>query len=753
MVKFSVARAVSVRVFSVLAWFDNIADPNALTDSVRIPTSQNSGDEMSIRACCPHFPEKLTACSAVRIAGFITVFAIVFAQTDYSFAQDKKSGDEDKKQKSSKADVEKTVEVENPFPDRPNAPSLAGGTAWLNTSGEITMRDLRGKIVIFDFWTYCCINCMHVLPDLKFLERKYPNELVVIGVHSPKFDEEHETESIRQAIMRYEIEHPVVNDANKILSRNFRMSSWPTLVLVDPEGKYCGQISGEGHRDFFDQLIGKLIAYHKAKGTLDETPVRFKLERERREPTPLKYPGKILADESGNRLFISDSNHNRIVITTLDGQLLDVIGNGKFAANDGNYSEASFDRPQGMELVGDTLYVADTENHLLRSVNLKSKTVSTLAGTGKQARFRRSRGKLREMALNSPWAIEHVDGTLFIAMAGPHQIWSHDLKSQTIQVFSGSGHEDIIDGAHDEAALAQPSGIISDGNFLYIADSEGSSIRKISVKPDGRVSTVIGTAHLRNGRLFSFGDRDGVGTEAQLQHPLGVALHEGVLYVADSYNQKIKKINLKTRECTSWLGTGKRGTKLDPAEFSEPEGVSIAAGKLYIADTNNHRICVADLKTGQVVALRIDGLKPPKPDYPVVTDPDSGKKVNEVAPQVVLASSDLTFRLTFNLPDGFKLNSLASVRFKITAAGDQELIAAEHLDKRQKATSDESSATFSVPLAKKSGKAVLQVAVSYSYCRAGVGGVCKFKTERWKIPVELAADSKRKSISLTSKAK
>ncbi len=616
------------------------------------------------------------------------------------------------------------------------------------------MRDLRGKVVILDFWTYCCINCIHVLPDLKHLERKYAKELVVIGVHSPKFDEEHKTESIRQAIMRYEIEHPVVNDANKILSRNFFMQSWPTLVLIDPEGFYCGSVSGEGNRELLDRVIAEVVKYHKAKGTLDETPVRFRLEREKREPTALKYPGKILADESGNRLFISDSNHNRIVITTLDGQLLDIIGNGKFAAKDGSYSEASFDRPQGMELVGETLYVADTENHLLRKIDLKNKTVSTLAGTGKQARIRVFAGKLRETALNSPWAIEHVDGTLFIAMAGPHQIWSHDLKSDTIGVFSGTGREDIIDGPHAEAALAQPSGIISDGEFLYIADSEGSSIRKISVKRDGRVSTVIGTSHLPGARLFTFGDRDGFGNEAQLQHPLGVAYHNGILYVADSYNQKIKTIDLKTREVTTWLGTGKRGSKLEPAEFSEPEGVSIAGGKLYIADTNNHRICVADLKTGKVTKLDIDGLKPPKPDYPVATDPDADKAPIELKPQVVAPSSELAFRVKLNLPERFKLNKLYPVRFKITAEGKQPLIAAEHLGKRRKATSDlkGSSASFSLPLAKKAGKAVLQVIVTYSYCRDGVGGVCKFKTERWKIPIELSGDSQMKSISLTSNA-
>ena len=132
-------------------------------------------------------------------------------------------------------------DVENPFPDRVRAPDgiLDGGKEWLNTTGPIGLKDLRGKIVVIDFWTYCCINCMHVLPDLKYLEQKYPNELVVIGVHSAKFTNEKESNNIRQAIMRHEIEHPVVNDAEMTIWGKFGVRSWPTLAIIDPEGFYC----------------------------------------------------------------------------------------------------------------------------------------------------------------------------------------------------------------------------------------------------------------------------------------------------------------------------------------------------------------------------------------------------------------------------------------------------------------------------------------------------------------------------------
>ncbi|HTI50857.1 MAG TPA: thioredoxin-like domain-containing protein, partial [Planctomycetaceae bacterium] len=295
---------------------------------------------------------------------------------DKSDPQGKPATDE----KAGKAAEEpEVVAAANPFPRRFKAQELDGGTGWLNTTGEITLKDLRGKVVLLDFWTYCCINCMHILPDLKHLERKYDKQLVVIGVHSAKFENERESDNIRRAIMRYEIEHPVVNDSEMTIWRKFNVNSWPTLVLIDPEGFYCGFVSGEGNREALEEAIDKVIAYHKRKGTLDESPVRFDLERDRAEATPLRFPGKLLADEAGNRLFISDSNHNRIVITSLDGRLLDVVGTGAIGKENGAYDRASFDHPQGLALVRDTLYVADTENHLIRAIDLSARQVRNVA--------------------------------------------------------------------------------------------------------------------------------------------------------------------------------------------------------------------------------------------------------------------------------------------------------------------------------------------------------------------------------------
>ncbi|HEY2249521.1 MAG TPA: thioredoxin-like domain-containing protein [Planctomycetaceae bacterium] len=652
------------------------------------------------------------------------------------------------------AEKENREVPQNPFPNRRKAPDLDGGNGWLNTAGEISLKDLRGKVVLLDFWTFCCINCMHVLPDLAYLEKKYDKQLVVIGVHSAKFSNEKETENIRRAIMRYEISHPVINDSDMTLWRKFGVSSWPSLVLIDPEGYYCGTAPGEGNRELLDKVIEKVVAYHKFKRTLDETPVRFDLEREKAKDTPLKFPGKVLADENGQRLFISDSNHNRIVVASLDGRLLETIGSGAIGKADGSYEKANFDHPQGMAIVGDKLYVADTENHMIREVDLIQKTVRTFAGTGQQGQDRRIGGDLLKTALNSPWDLVQVDGKLYVAMAGPHQIWMLDLKKHVISPFAGSGREDILNGPLAQAAMAQPSGITTDGEFLYVVDSEGSAVRRVSLGGDGQVSTVVGASDLAHGQsLFAFGDRDGVGSEARLQHPLGITWSAGQLYVADSYNHKIKRVDPKENSAATFLGDGQSGDRLDPPRFSEPAGLSVAGDNLYVADTNNHQIRKVDLRTGRVESLPIAGLAPPTPVKPTDTDGGDGRKPIRIAAQQIAAGDRLTFEAALSIPEGYKLNKLAPLTYRVNAAREQALVAADELGQRNAIEPPEAAdqiVKFDVPLAARSGKGELQVTLSYGYCREGSGGLCKLGTLSWLVPVEVSADAKQTVIRLAA---
>src|SRR5215510_6340065 len=262
------------------------------------------------------------------------------------------------------------------------APEFPEGMQWLNTDKPLRLADLRGKVVLLDFWTYCCINCMHIIPELTALEKKYARELVVIGVHSAKFQNEGDVANIRQAILRYEIQHPVVNDRDFHIWRQYAVRAWPTLMVVRPDGYVLGYLSGEGNKAILERTIDELIAAAKSQGTLNDTPLHFALEKDKHVSGALSFPGKVLADAPSQRLFIADSNNNRIVIADLDGKVLDVAGSGALGRTDGDFNMANIRHPQGMAVDGHILYVADTENHLLRRLDLQARTVTTMAGTG-----------------------------------------------------------------------------------------------------------------------------------------------------------------------------------------------------------------------------------------------------------------------------------------------------------------------------------------------------------------------------------
>jgi thiol-disulfide isomerase/thioredoxin len=382
------------------------------------------------------------------------------------------------------------------------APGFAGATAWLNVDHAITLEELRGKVVVVDFWTSCCINCIHTLPVLAEVERKFAGKpVVVIGVHSAKFDTEKETDRLRAIVSEYSIVHPIAIDGSMKIWDAWGVQGWPTVIVLDSTGHIVTSHTGETDRAVLESAIDKALDQGAKAGTLDAKPL-VGLRREVDQSGPLSFPGKVIGLADGS-LAISDSGHNRVVIVGEDGAVRSVIGSGLAGFTDGGFAEASFRKPQGLATAGDVLYVADTENHAIRAIDLRAHTVATIAGTGELGTSPPGAAvPARSTKLRSPWDLTLVGDVLYVALAGSHQIGALSLHDGTIAAFAGDGQERRLDGAGMVSSFAQPSGLTTDGKSLFVADAETSSIRAVSLTTRD-VHTLVGQD------LFVFGDVDG----------------------------------------------------------------------------------------------------------------------------------------------------------------------------------------------------------------------------------------------------
>jgi thiol-disulfide isomerase/thioredoxin len=462
--------------------------------------------------------------------------------------------------------------------------ALTQNDDWLNTSRALTPDDLKGRVVLVDFWTYCCINCIHVIPKLQKLEREFGHDLTVIGVHSAKFANEGDPDNIREAIQKFGIEHAVVNDADFRIWNTFGINAWPTLLLIGPDGLMEEVYRGEGDVDAMRRDIQQLLRKNK---DVVKTPLPLALEKSKVPPTILRFPTKLDSDGQ-DTLVISDSGHQRILTVDIKTErITHTIGSGKQGFKDGSFTEAMFNNPQGVLIDGNQIFVADTGNHRLRVIDLEKERVSTLAGTGERGGYTLfGKGNAMKTALASPWDLAFYPDMdhIVIANAGTHQLWEYDRKRRTLDIIAGSGRESIDDGKQPYNSLSQPSGLSAQDDKLYFVDAETSSLRVFDGK---EIKTLIGSG------LFDFGLKDGVEGTALMQHPVGLYADEDMVYIADTFNNKLRAYRGDTLSTVSLNG------------LKEPSDVLRLKDMLYIADTNNHRIVTTPVGKTHLVVLNV----------------------------------------------------------------------------------------------------------------------------------------------------
>ncbi|MET9900280.1 NHL domain-containing thioredoxin family protein [Streptomyces sp. NPDC006446] len=580
---------------------------------------------------------------------------------------------------------------------RVRAPELVGKGGWLNTGGEdLKLADFRGRVLILDFWTFCCINCLHVLDELRELEEKHRDTVVIVGVHSPKFAHEAEHRAVVDAVERYGVEHPVLDDPELATWKQYAVRAWPTLVVIDPEGYVVAQHAGEGHAHAIERLVEELQAEHAAKGTLRRGDGPYVAPEP--EPTVLRFPGKALALPGGN-LLVSDTTRHQLVELAEDAEtVVRRIGSGVRGCVDGSAEAAGFSEPQGLALLDEgAVVVADTVNHALRRVDLATGAVSTLAGTGRQWwRGSPTSGPALEVDLSSPWDVALFGGKVWIAMAGVHQLWAYDPVTETVGVAAGTTNEGLVDGPGPEAWFAQPSGLAATGDRLWLADSETSALRWVD--PDGSVHTAVGTG------LFDFGHRDGAAEQALLQHPLGVtALPDGSVAVSDTYNHALRRFDPATGEVTT-LAT----------DLREPSDAVLVGDDIVVVESARHRLTRLRLPEE---AVRVESVAH-----------RTQREATEVAPEAVRLD------VIFQAPAGQKLDTRygPSTRLLVSATPPELLLAGEG------AGTDLSRA---VELNPAVPEGVLHVSAMAASCDDDVAGgeypACHVHQQDWGVPVRL----------------
>lgn len=595
------------------------------------------------------------------------------------------------------------------------APELVGDK-WFGTEiARPTISDFRGRFLLLDFWTLCCVNCHHVLAELRELEGKFADILTVVGVHSPKFEHEKLPASVQAAIARHDIAHPVLNDPNMTTWQNYGVRAWPTLVLVDPVGEVIATYSGEGHGHAISALIEEVASGYEAAGKLIRGAGLYRAPEV--VESFLRQPGKITTIPpryreffAGADLLVSNSGgHDLVAISSANPELaLSRIGFGQRGLLDGSLTEAQFAEPYGARFLpeelakatGFHLVVADTANHAIRAINLVEKTVTTIAGTGEQWMQRDSiMGLGITTKLSTPWDVQVFGSDLLIAMAGEHRLWKYEFATKRVSAFAGTTNEGLVDGPIASAWFAQPSALVASKLFpnrVWIIDAETSALRYLEGE---EIKTVIGKG------LFDFGHVDGIADQALLQHPLGaIELPDGSVLIADSYNRSLRKYSPAQSSVTTVL-----------RDLAEPSDVEL------VSEENGFRVAVVEAAANKISIFTIGG-----------ESTVSGAELRTARPALEVAGGSTLLKVVFNPPVGQKFDERygPSTQLVVSSTPKELLIAG---------AGSSTELTRQLTINAEVGEGVLHVAAKGASCdESATDALCHIHQQDWGIPVRIS---------------
>lgn len=598
--------------------------------------------------------------------------------------------------------------------DRSHAPPFPQDATWRNVSTPWTWEDLQGRVVLLVFWRAADASTIQALRDAVGLAAR-SDAAVAIGVHCPGMPGERRAETLDAALGRYGIETPVVHDEEGAMAEALGVGDLPAVILVDAEGRTVLGATGAGLGDPLREAVDDLVASSR---DLDPSPLPGRAVDERLDPV-IAHPSGLAVDDG--RVAVADAGHDRVVVLDRDRNVRRVIG-GTPGLEDGAFAEARLRCPHGLALDGEVLYVADTGNHAVRAIDLAEERVETVAGDGTMLRgpHRVGQGPFEKLAW--PWDLCLHEERLHVAMAAAHQVWRVDPADGIADAYAGTGDAKVKDGSRQDAKFAQPTGICTDGQDLFVADALGCAIRRIEVGR-GRVETLVGA------RIGGWGDVDGPARRARLQHPTGLAWRDGALHVADTYNHKVKRYSPAADEVVTLTGSKTPGwTDGDAGEarWDMPEAVASFDEGLLVADVAGHVIREVDDRgrTGTWTLLGVDRLAPPGQGGPVATDP------------VELVPGTAEIVVDVRLPDGMVL--APGVRIgKEVEAGDPDVVSPVQM------TVDVETASFGVPVRTKPGRTDLAVDLGLRYCMKGRPQRVFADRIRLQVPVRVVEEGDR----------